>query len=55
MVTIGTRKGKRVAVRDPIAFPRDLVRGRLERLSDLQLREARKDLNAEYLRRLGSR
>lgn len=46
-------KGRRVSRTLPLNVPVDLATGRLENLSDLQLREARRDLNHEYLRRTG--
>lgn len=53
VVVIGRVKGKRYAKRQSLNVPLDLALGQYERLSDLQLREARKDLNAEHLRRQG--
>lgn len=53
IVSIRTRNGQRFGQRHALQVPRDLALGRLERLSDLQLREATKDLAAERARRDG--
>lgn len=51
IVTIATRHGKRDAKRLPLNVPLDLATGKLERLSDLAIRETLKDLAAEQNRR----
>jgi hypothetical protein len=53
IVAIYYEGGQRKARRFPLNIPLDLATGHLERLSDLQVREARRDLNHEYLRREG--
>ena len=51
IVAIGRRDGQRYADRLPLNVPLDLALGRLEELSDLQVREALNDLAAEQERR----
>jgi hypothetical protein len=50
-VKVGQREGRRYAERQQLQVPYDLAIGRLERLSDLQVREAVNDLLAEQRRR----
>jgi hypothetical protein len=51
IVEKGVRKGKPYAKRHHLHVPIDLATGHLERLSDLAVREAIKDLQAEQERR----
>lgn len=51
IVTIGSAGGQRTAERRPLHVPVELATGQLERLSDLAIREAIKDLTAEEARR----
>ena len=53
VVEVGYRSGKRYANRLILHVPLDVATGRLERVSDLQLRELERDLKAERKRRLG--
>lgn len=52
IVVIGTRDFQRYADRHVLHVPVDLARGRLEDLSDLQVREALRDLLHEFGRRM---
>lgn len=51
IVEIGMRKGKRYADRHPLNLRLDHAVGNLEKLSNLQLREAIRDLQVEEQRR----
>jgi hypothetical protein len=51
LVERGRHNGKPYARRHELTIPLNLARGRLEALSDLQLREALRDLNHEHDRR----
>lgn len=55
IVEKGVRGGKPYARRHPLQVPLLLATGRYEKLSDLQLREARNDLDAEHRRRTNER
>lgn len=52
VVEIGHQQGKRYARRTALKITLDHALGRLERLSDLQLREALQDLQVEQERRV---
>lgn len=51
LVTVGQRKGRRVAQRHPLQVPLEAARGRYDRLSDRALRDLINDLTHEQYRR----
>lgn len=54
IVYVESPKGYPVVRWRPLNVPIDMATGHLERLSDLAIREARRDLNHEHLRRMGA-